>query len=361
MSQSLNTIPSPALLVELNRLEKNLEHLQKKCDATGTELWPHIKTHKMVEIAKRQLALGAKGLTCAKVSEALAMLPSGVRRIFVAHSIIEPTLIEPVRQLHASLDELILAATSLEQAKKLGEFLDLADLEVPVMLGINTGLHREGTRSLEEAKELAAFIRQHPRMQLKGLYGHEGFFYGVPEEERAEKIDAMLDQLEEARQILGEDLKLWPGCTITGELVAESGRADAVRPGAYVAGDLSCWERNHIMERDDCAVLILATVIDKPAPGLALINAGSKTFSGDKTPQGIVAREFSGRDITVVRVNEEHGYLEGKDVDQLALGERLRFIPAHVCTCINMHDHATVIRGDSIVEEWKVDARGCIT
>jgi D-serine deaminase-like pyridoxal phosphate-dependent protein len=98
--------------------------------------------------------------------------------------------------------------------------------------------------------------------------------------------------------------------------------------------------------------------VDRPEPGLALIDAGSKVFSSDKTAQGVHAIAADGRDLQVVRVNEEHGYVRGADVDMLPVGDRLRFIPAHICPVINLTDFVTVVEGDAVVDRWRVDARG---
>jgi D-serine deaminase-like pyridoxal phosphate-dependent protein len=106
------------------------------------------------------------------------------------------------------------------------------------------------------------------------------------------------------------------------------------------------------------AVHVLATVVDKPEPGLALIDAGSKTFSSDRTADNIHARAADGRDLAVVRVNEEHGYVRGAAVEALRVGERLAFTPAHICPVINLTDEVTVTGGGQIVDTWRVEARG---
>ena len=108
----------------------------------------------------------------------------------------------------------------------------------------------------------------------------------------------------------------------------------------------------------DVAVHVLATVVDKPEPGLALIDAGSKTFSSDRTADNIFALAADGRDLAVLRVNEEHGYVRGAAVDALRVGERIAFIPAHICPVINLTDEVTVTDAGKIVDTWQVEARG---
>ena len=105
---------------------------------------------------------------------------------------------------------------------------------------------------------------------------------------------------------------------------------------------------------------VLATVVDKPEPGFALIDAGSKTLFADRTADSLYAVGADGRDLRVVRVSEEHGWLRGADVDRLQVGERLRLMPVHVCPVVNLTDEVVVTEGDRVVDAWRVDARGRI-
>ena len=131
-----------------------------------------------------------------------------------------------------------------------------------------------------------------------------------------------------------------------------------VRPGAYMFGDMALAVTSQVMAPIDVAIHVLVTVVDRPEPGLALIDAGSKVFSSDKTALGVHAIAVDGRDIQAVRLNEEHGYLRGSDVDTLKVGDRLQLMPAHVCTVINLTNQVTVVEGATIVDRWRVDARG---
>jgi D-serine deaminase-like pyridoxal phosphate-dependent protein len=130
---------------------------------------------------------------------------------------------------------------------------------------------------------------------------------------------------------------------------------DAVRPGAYVFGDMFLSEITGAMPTEAVALRVLATVVDRPAPGLALLDAGSKTLSSDRTPEGVFARCEWG---DVTRVSEEHSFLTGPRVDELAVGRRITLMPAHVCTAVNLTDSVTVVRGGEVLDTWRVDARG---
>lgn len=358
---ALDTLPTPSVLVDRKRMRTNVARMQAACDAAGVELRPHIKTHKMTAVAREQLAAGARGLTCAKLGEAEAMLPSGVREIFIAHSLVDPAQAPRLAALAERLDDLRVGLTSQAHLEPLARLAARTGRKLGVMLAVDTGLGREGVRSDEQAKGLAAQLAGHPHLELRGLYSHEGHFYGLPPEQVAAAAGKMIGRLDDLRQAIDPHLAVWPGCSVTARVVAaeSAGRIQAVRPGAYVFGDLYLTGVTRTMAPEEAAVTILATVVDRPEPGLALIDAGSKAFSSDRTPESVFGRAADGRDLSVVRVNEEHGYVRGSDVDALLPGDRIAFVPAHICTVINLTDAVVVTEGGSAVATWPVEGRGC--
>src|ERR1019366_5313056 len=191
-------------------------------------------------------------------------------------------------------------------------------------------------------------------------YTHEGHFYGLPRDQVPARAAELIEQMCALRDAIDPALAVWPGCSVSARLIARgsAGRVQAVRPGAYVFGDLSLTKTTGVMPDDAVALHVLATVVDKPEAGLALIDAGSKTFSSDRTPEGISARAADGRDLAVVRVNEEHGYVRGGAVEALQIGERIIFTPAHVCTTVNLTDTVVVTEAGQPVDSWCVEARG---
>ena len=352
---------TPSILVFEDRLEINLQRMQSACDEAGIDLRPHIKTHKLVPVARRQIELGAKGLTCAKLGEAEAMLPSGVREIFLAHSLVDHRQAPRIAALAEQLDELRLAVTSEAHLEALISLIHNVGLKLPVMLAIDTGLNREGIRALESAQRIASRIDAEPLLELTGFYTHEGQFYGKDHSNRTSDVETLLAHICGVRDTINPALPVWPGCSVSVTAVTQqaNGRVQAVRPGAYVFGDLSLTQNADVMPWDHVALQVLATVVDKPTSDLALIDAGSKTFSSDRAREGISALAADGRDIAVVAVNEEHGYVRGEDVAQLQVGERILFVPAHVCTVVNLADEVKVITTDQTIRTtWPIDARG---
>jgi len=355
-------LATPSILVDRARLDANIRGLQSACTAAGIELRPHIKTHKMVEVARRQLAAGAAGLTCAKLGEAEAMVPAGPRSLFVAHSLVDPLQAPRLVALAAKIPDLRLAVTSEGHAEALLRVAALTGRRLSVMLAVDTGLGREGVRDLGAAQRTAALLARSRHVELRGFYTHEGNLYGVAPAEQARQVEETIDRICAVRDRIDPALPVWPGCSVSARLTlsAGAGRVQAVRPGAYVFGDLALTRGCGTMQPAEVALHVLATVVDKPEPGLALIDAGSKTFSSDRTPDNLFALATDGRDIAVARVNEEHGYLRGKDVDALAIGERLLFTPAHVCTVVNLTDEVVVTAEGRCVDAWRVEARGKI-
>lgn len=357
---AVDTLPTPSVLVDRQRMRANVRRMQAACDAGGVELRPHIKTHKMTAVAREQLAAGARGLTCAKLGEAEAMLPSGVKEIFIAHSLVEPAQAPRLAALAERLDDLRVGLTSKAHLEPLARLAAKTGRKLGVMLAVDTGLGREGVRSDDEAKDLAAQLARHPHLDLRGLYSHEGHFYGLPPEQVGADAEQMIGRLDRLRRAIDPQLAVWPGCSVTAHLVARlgAGRVQAVRPGAYVFGDLYLTSVTRTMAPEEAAVTILATVVDRPEPGLALIDAGSKTFSSDRTPESVFGRAADGRDLAVVRVNEEHGYVRGPDVNALLPGDRIAFVPAHICTVINLTDAVIVTDGGATIATWPVEGRG---
>ena len=355
------SIETPCLLLDRRRLEENIARMQRLCDEHGMELRPHIKTHKMVYVGQKQLEAGAAGLVCSKLSEAEAILPAGVKSVFIANSIVGTSKLKRLQRLAGELDELILGVTSEAHFPELAALLEVAELRLPVMLAVDTGLHREGVRDVEAGIRLANKIGDSSCMELVGLYCHEGHAYGRPLSEKHRIAGETLEKLEIFREAIGGKLRLWPGCSVTASVIAKSGKVDAIRPGAYVFGDIANAKRLKTMEWQDVALTVAATVVDLPEPGMALIDAGSKVFSGDKTPDTrISGLAMDGRDLVVSRVSEEHGFVTGTDAATLKVGEKLRFVVAHVCPAVNLADTVYLIDGDEVLGTQRIEGRGCV-
>jgi D-serine deaminase-like pyridoxal phosphate-dependent protein len=353
-------LPTPSILVDVDRLERNLVGMQQVCERHGVELWPHIKTHKCKTILQRQLGLGATGITCAKIGEAEALLSSGVKQIFIAHSLVDPQAVPRLKILSGQLDRLILAVTSLAQAEYLEKIAIAADISVPVLVALDTGLLREGARSIEEISRMFEWLNRSDWLRPIGIYTHEGHCYRATAAELGAAVDDVYEQLIQASRAVGSPL-LAPGCSASALKMATKKGVTIVRPGSYPLGDLSLAWQLSVTPWNDIAMTILTTVVDRPEEDLALIDAGSKTFSGDKTATGESGREWSNPELVVSGINEEHGYVRGTAAKKLAIGDRLRFVAAHACPVMNLTDQVFAVSGELVLETWNIEARGKVT
>ena len=361
MKRLIADLRTPAVLIEVAKLDANLRDMQDCCNAAGVELWPHCKTHKMVQVLKRQLGLGAVGATVAKVSEAEALLPSGVRNVFIAHSLVDLALAPRLAALSSHLDRLVLAVTSPLQFEALERLLNAAGIHAEALLAVDTGLGREGARTLEDAKLLADKIRKCPSLDLVGIYTHEGHAYLATADSVEATVEKVHQRLLEYREAVGGNLPLWPGCSVTAKLMAGREGVRVVRPGSYCFGDLYLTESTGVMSADAPALTVLSTVIDHPESGLALLDAGSKVFSPDKLANGTSAREMGNSEIQITRFSEEHGFASLPSGFEPTITARWRFIPAHVCPVVNLASEVHLVDGEEVLETWSVEARGCST
>ena len=307
----------------------------------------------------KPILAGADGFTCAKISEALALLPSGVRRIFLAHSISSRNKMPALKQLVGALDELIIAGTSVQQIEVLSQLLEEIDLKLPCLLSLDSGLGREGARTIDELQRMKAVVDRSTSLNYRGLYTHEGFTYTSQPEVIEAQSRKTADLLRKAREELGGEGELWPGCSVTARFMAGESGVTGIRPGAYLLGDLSLTRCTGAMNWDDLAVAVVTTVIDKPEPGLALIDAGTKVFSSDRFPDLPLALPYNNENYALTRMSEEYGFLTGDDVDKLSIGEVILLVPTHICPVVNLIDqYSTRINGQ--LTTIPVTARGCV-
>jgi D-serine deaminase-like pyridoxal phosphate-dependent protein len=356
-------LPTPAVLVDLDVLERNVARMQERARQAGVKLRPHAKTHKSPEVGRMQLAAGARGLTLAKTSEAEVFADLGFDDIFLGYPIVGA---DKARRLLALADRIRIAAgvDSVEGAQSLGGVFHAAGRRLPVLLKIDCGFHRVGVAP-EKAVALALRLAELPGLELAGVFTHAGQGYGgrTPEEvasigrEEGRLVGETAEALRAAGLPVGEvSLGSTPtvGAAMAGRGVTEC------RPGTYVYNDRSQVALGSCLP-EDCAMTVLATVVSAPASDRAVVDSGSKTLSTDPmrpTPDGygIVV----GRQTRVARVSEEHGVLAVAPGESFRVGERVRILPNHACAVSNLHDRLSAVRGERVEGRITVAARGCV-
>jgi len=353
-------IETPCLVIDVEKARQNILAMQKQADARGCALRPHVKTHKMPYFAKMQVEAGAKGITCAKVSEAEVMATGGLRDIFIAYPMVGDFRIRRAIALLPKVDRLILAVDSLACATALNQAAANAGVRLEVRLEVDTGAKRTGIPH-EQAAALAKGISALPHLDLTGIYTFKSLLYrGAPTGDRAlagQEEGEMMRDAAEAIRAQGVTLQdISAGSTPTGLTVAQTGLVTEIRPGTYIFYDAT-QQKQQVCTADQIAAKMYATVVSCPTETYAVIDGGSKTFPTDFPGYGIVeGRE----DLRLARLSEEHGMIVADSgTTGLSVGEKLCLVPSHVCTAVNMQNQVYLLEHGELRRQ-KVDARGML-
>lgn len=357
-------LDTPSLVVDEAVLRRNVDEMAAFAREHGVGLRPHTKTHKTAEISRMQLDAGAVGLTCAKLGEAEALADAGVLPdVLLAYQIVGPI---KLRRLLALMERarVAVAVDGLENAEILSNACYDAGKVVDVVIEVNTGLERAGLLPGEQVLQLAREVAQMPGVHLRGIMTHEGHAGAAADSEavQAAALKAGADMVATAELLRREGIPIdtvsvgstpaaWYTPTVKG--VTE------MRPGTYVFDDNSSFRLDG-QGVDGVALRILTTVISRPAPDRAVIDAGSKTLAMDasrgRKGHGYVVQY---PDAVIARLSEEHGVLVLPPSAQgMRVGEKIEVIPNHVCPTVNLQDQLFVVRDGELVDTWDVIARG---
>ncbi|SFU44012.1 alanine racemase [Alicyclobacillus macrosporangiidus] len=356
-------LPTPAALVDLDILQRNIQSMADAARRAGVRLRPHVKTHKMHAIARMQLEAGAVGLTCAKVSEAEVMAASGARDILIAYPVVGDWQIERIVRL-ARRVQVTVAFDSEFAARKLNEAARDAGLVLPLYLIVDTGNRRDGVLPGEPALQLAKKVAALPHVRLAGIMTHEGHVGRARDEEelKAAVAAAARDMVATAALLRESGIEV-EQVSVGSTPACKSGIViDGItewRPGTYVFNDVNELSRGTPLE--NCALSILATVVSHSAIDRAVIDAGSKTLTSEPARRGGAGFGYIKEwpKAVLERLYEEHGVVQ-LNGEACEIGQRVTIIPNHVCPVVNLMEHVYVTRGDEVIDQWPVDARGKI-
>ncbi len=362
----ISELETPALLIDLERMERNLCRVAQYAKEHALRLRPHTKTHKIKAIGKRQLDLGAAGLTVAKVGEAEVMVETGTPELLVHYPVIGTSKLRRLTEV-ARRTRVTVALDSVQAARQLADACRAARVTVGVLVEADVGMHRCGVAVGEELVNLAQAVdRLAPHIKLEGATCYPGHIRAYSEEHRRllDELAADIARITDDFRAAGLPLNiLSAGST---PLVFQSHQFPGVteiRPGTYVFCDVNC-VRSRMATLDDCAVTILTTVISAARPGYLMIDGGSKTFSSDRlagSNEMTFGYVTEAPEAVIYAQNEEHGYVDVRKCDrEFQIGDRLRVIPNHVCVAMNLQNQVYGVRGDEVEVTWKVDARGMI-
>jgi len=359
---TLAELDTPALLVDLDVLEANLAEMAAVAGRAGVRLRPHTKTHKSPEIARMQLQAGAAGITCAKLGEAEVMADAGLDDLLIAYPLVGEHKLRRLRDL-LERSRVRVSLDSVEVAEGIGRVGRALGGDVEVLVEVDTGLHRLGRPPGPPTAELVGFVARVPGVQVVGLLTHAGHAYRArtPDELRRLAEREVLDLVETAalcrRQ--GIDLpEVSVGSTPTARAGAFVDGVTEIRPGTYALNDATM-VRLGVATEASTAAHVLVTVVARPTGERFVVDAGSKCFTTDNmgaVPDWLVV---AGRpDLHLDFLSEEHGVGHRAGAEDVRVGERLRVIPSHACTTMNMFDVAYGVRGGRVERELHIAGRG---
>jgi 3-hydroxy-D-aspartate aldolase len=367
----LSAVDTPALLIDLDAMTRNLERMAARVKALGVRLRPHAKTHKSPAIAARQIALGAVGVCCQKVSEADALVADGIGDVLVSNEVVGERKLARL----AALAKRARIGVCIDQPESIGllaEAARAAGSRIDVLVEIDVGARRCGVAPGSAASVLAAEIARCEHLRFAGLQAYHGSAQHLrTPQERHAAIDAARAAVRETLRHLmsaGFSCETVAGAG-TGTFLIEGGSGvwNELQPGSYVFMDRD-YARNTPDEGANApmfehALFVLATVMSAISPAQAVIDAGHKALSNDSGFPAVWQRP----DIGYHRPSDEHGvlvYAEG--AKRLAWGDKVLLVPGHCDPTVNLYDWYVGVRGfgtpDAHVETlWPVTARGAVT
>src|SRR5271156_5785966 len=343
---------TPAAVIDMDRVERNIARIQAICDAAGVANRPHIKTHKSPILAKLQFAAGARGITCQKIGEAEVMADAGIDDILISYNLIGEEKMARLAKLQAKAN-MTVAADNLTVIAGLPQAASASGRPLSVVVECDTGRKRAGVETPAEAIALAREIAASEGLTFAG-------FMLYPTETGWNEAQKFFDEALAGVREHGLDAAIVstggsPNLKNLGKLKG----ATEHPPGTYIytarmrvgAGGAR-W--------DDCALNIYSTVVSRAGPDRGILDAGSKTLTSDTggglDGHGLILEHPEAR---IVRFAEEHGFLDlARSNTRPNVGDIVRIVPNHVCVVVNMMDEVVMVRGDEILGTLPVAARG---
>jgi D-serine deaminase-like pyridoxal phosphate-dependent protein len=351
-------IETPALIIDLEIMERNIAKMSEFFKDKEAKLRPHAKTHKCPAIAHKQLEAGARGVCCQKLSEAEIMINAGIKDVLITNQVVGATKIRKLVGLSRHGCPIV-AVDDLEVAKQTSETALEAGTCQDVVIEVDVGIERCGKAPGKPTLEFAREIVKLKGLNLRGLMGYEGPFFNIVSfEERknaANKRNKLLVDTAELLRKNGIDVEIVSaGATGTYNITGAFPGITEVEAGSYVFMDTYYLRLENL--GFESSLTLLSTVISTPVPGRAIIDSGMKAITnefGMPKVKGIEGAEL-------VSLSEEHGKLKIPDSARLKVGDKIEIIPSHCCTTCNLHEQYYGVRRGKLEVVWPIAARGKI-
>jgi D-serine deaminase-like pyridoxal phosphate-dependent protein len=363
IGHTLAEVDTPALVLDLDAFESNLHRLKDSLEGRKVSVRPHAKSHKCPQIAMRQIALGAVGVCCQKVSEAEALIEGGVGDVLIANEVVGAA---KLRRL-AALSKQARVAVCVDDAGNVSDLAKAAaeyGVRLDVLVEINVGANRCGVEPGEPAVALAREIASRPQLRFGGLQAYHGSAQHLRKvSERRSAIESAVERVTRTRTLLEAAGIGCPKVTGagTGTYLFEAASAvyDELQPGSYIFMDAD-YARNDWTEsgipRFEHSLFVWTTVMSRTTSERAIVDAGLKASSIDSGMPRIAA----GGPAEYVKASDEHGVIQLNGAAGYAVGDKLKLIPGHCDPTVNLYDHFVCIRNDRVEAIWPITARGAV-
>jgi D-threonine aldolase len=355
VGQRLEEVDTPALVLDLDAFEKNLQTL-KSAVGDRVRVRPHAKTHKCPEVGKRQIALGAVGMCCQKVSEAEAMVEGGITDVLVSNEVVGAQKLARLAELSRRA-RLGICVDSIENLRDIGR----TGAQLDVYVELEVGMRRCGVAPGEPAVALAREIAKFPSLRFGGLQAYHGRAQHMRTmEERHAVIELAAQHVQHTKKELQKAGIACPIVTGAGSgtfmFEVQSGSWDEIQCGSYAFMDVDYGKNEWAvpLPRFENSLFVYATVMSRPSDRMAIVDAGLKASSVDSGMPGVWQRPG----LAYTHASDEHGWIEGTGVP--ALGEKMLLVPGHCDPTINLYDWYVCVRGGVVEALWPITARGAV-
>ncbi|MBM3277823.1 MAG: alanine racemase [Candidatus Handelsmanbacteria bacterium] len=341
-------LDTPALVVDLDVLEKNIRDLQADCNHIGIPLRSHTKTHRTPQIAQMQIAEGAIGIACQKLGDAEVMAAAGIRDILIPYNLVGKAKLERLtRLIRGSSTVLTVAADSAATVEGLSARADKDACRIRVIVEMDCGGHRCGTQSPQATLELAQRIDQLPGLDFTGVMTYAG----------GEKVAPFLAEVRDLTQKAGLPLHMVSNGGTGSQAFCKSLGCTETRIGSYVFEGMTRVGRREDLHPDRCPVRVVVTVVSTAVRGQIIVDGGIKAFTSyPPTPYGYCLEH---PEIWIREVSIEHGHVDiTQSTHKFEVGEILSFIPLHGEMTTNLYEYTHPMRQGQIVDKWRVLGRG---
>ena len=360
---SADEIDTPALVLDLDAFERNLDLMANAVRSAAVALRPHGKAHKCPAIALEQIQRGAVGICCQKVGEAEAFVEAGVRNVLVTNEIVGRAKLERLAAMAKKATVAVLADNA-GVVRDIGAAATAAGVSIAVLVEVDVGARRCGVAPGAPAAALALEIARTPGLSFGGIHAYHGAAQHLREPEaRHAAIAAAVALVRESKSAIeaaGLHCATVTGAgTGTWQHERDSGVYTELQPGSYVFMDVD-YQKNALapdQHHFEQSLFVLATVMSAPAADRAVVDAGLKALAVDSG----LPQVYGARGLTYVKATDEHGVIAaGADAQPLVIGDRLWLVPGHCDPTVNLYDWIVGVRGNRVECIWPIAARGAL-